>query len=190
MNRFTIIALIIIAFGLIRDFKRDKGLNKKAKIYHSILITLLIALYAGSFGVLGSVIRNFEKIKARFSVDIGIISGEIHIVLYFLHLGISLFVLVFAYQMVSRKEIARKRLLIFLPVLGVLSTFNFYRGWLNIPNEPGELILNDWVILLIGLIIAGGLTILYMKVYSSEWMKKFFQFQHSKNETITDTTEE
>ncbi len=174
MNRFTIIALVIMGLGLYRDYKRDAGLNRKAKIYHAILLTLLLASYAGSFGIVGAIIRNFEGVKNQFSVDVGIVPGQVHLFLYFLHTLVSLAVLVFAYQMISRKETARKRLVTLLPLLGILSVFSFYRGWLNTPDE---LILSDGMIILIGVIIMGGLTMLYMKIYNSEWMKKFFTFE-------------
>jgi len=174
MNRFTIIALVIMALGLYKDYKRDSGLNKKAKTYHAFLLTLLLASYAGSFGVVGAIIRNFEGLKNQFSVDVGIVPGQVHLVLYFLHTLVSLAILVFAYQMISRNEKARKRLVSLIPILGVLSVFSFYRGWLNTPEE---LILSDWMIILIGAIIMGAMTMLYLKVYNSQWMKKFFLFK-------------
>lgn len=174
MSSITIIALAITVFGLIKDFQRDSGLNKKAKIYHSILLSLLIMTYAGSFGALGWIIRNFDRAKTQFSVDVGIVPGSLHLAIFFVNLVLSLIVLVFAYQMISRKENARKNMLFFLPFLGLTSIFNFYRGWLNTPDE---LILNDFTILLIATLIMGGLTLLYLKVYTSEWMKSFFQFK-------------
>ena len=179
MDRFTIIILIFTVFGLFKDYKRDKGLNKKAKIYHSILLTLLLTSYAGSFRVLGSIIRNFDKVETLVNIDIGIIPGQVHFVLYFLNLVTSLIVLVFAYQMINRNEVARKRLLLFLPFLGILSVFTFYKGWVN---SSGENIINDWTIILIGIIIIGSITTIYIKVYRSEWMKKFFTFEPSLNE--------
>lgn len=174
MSSLTIIILVIMALGLFRDYKRDSGLNRKAKTYHAILLTLFLASYAGSFRIVGAAIRNFEGVKTRFSVDVGIVPGQLHLILYFLHAIVSLAVLVFAYQMIGRKDNARKRFVFLLPFLGILSVFGFYRGWLNTPDE---LILSDWMIILFGILIMGGLTLLYIKVYNSEWMKKFFMFE-------------
>lgn len=187
MNLFTIIALLIMGFGLFRDFKRDQGMNSKAKIWHTVLLTLFLAVYAGSFAVLGSLIRNFDMIKTQYSVDVGLVPGPIHLALYFLHIVISLILLVLAYQLLSRKESARKWLLIFLPILGGLQVFSFYRGWHSVPND---LVISDLTVVLIGIIIMGGFTLLYLKVYSSRWMKAFFQFKTSSKEIETNSKEE
>ena len=163
-----------MVFGLIKDFKKDKGLNKKAKVYHTILLSLLIASYAGTLRSLAWGIKNFEKAQIQFSVDVGIVPGNIHFILFILNLVLSLVVLFSAYQMINRKETARKRMLLVFPFLGLTSIFNFYRGWLNTPDE---LILNDMTILLIATIIMGGITFFYFKIYNSDWMSSFFSFK-------------
>ncbi len=170
-------------FGLIRDFKRDKGLNKKAKVFHSILLSLLIFAFAGAFSKVGWVIRNFDLVQTFFGIDVGIVSGSIHLVIYVLDLILSLFVLVFAYQMISRKDKARKRIVFFLPFLAVTSVFNFYRGWLN---DGGDILINDYLILLIGIIFFGSATVIYLLVYNSNYMKTFFNFKPEAVDKVID----
>ncbi len=181
MNRFAIIALIIMAFGLFRDFKRDKGKNKKAKTFHTILLTLLILAFAGSFGKIGWLIRNFDKTKQLFGNEIGILSGNVNLLIFYSNLVLSLIVLVFAYQMINRKENARKKLLIFLPILAIPSVFQFYISWMKAGDDA---LFNDLVILLIGAIVIGTITFIYLKVYGSNFMKIFFNFKTEKKEEI------
>jgi hypothetical protein len=181
MNRFTIIALIIMAFGLFRDFKRDKGENNKAKIFHSILLTFLIWAFAGSFGKIGWLIRNFDKTKKLFGTEVGILSGNFNLITFYLNLVLSLIVLVFAYQMINRKENARKKLLIFLPFLAITSVFQFYISWLK---DGDDALFNDSIILLIGAVVIGTITFIYLKVYGSNFMKTFFNYKPEAKEEI------
>ena len=174
-----------MAFGLFRDFKRDKGENTKAKIFHSILLTFLIWAFAGSFGKIGWLIRNFDKTKELFGTEAGILSGNFNLIIFYLNLVLSLIVLVFAYQMINRKENARKKLLIFLPFLAVTSVFQFYTSWL----KGGDALFNDAIILFIGAVIIGTITLIYLKVYGSNFMKTFFNYKPEVKEEIINEIE-
>jgi len=184
MWNFRLFALLILGLGLYRDSKKDPGLNVKAKRYHAILLCLFFLSYAGSFGILGWLVRNFDKAVTRFGVDVGMVPGNVHLIFFFLHLGVSLAALVFAYQMITRNKQARRRFVKLVPLLGMLSVFNFYRGWLSTPDE---LILSDWTIIAIAMIVMGGITFVYWKVYSSDWMDSFFNFQ---SEQLTGSLDE
>ena len=174
MNKYAIFALVIMVVGLYQDFKKDKGLNKKAKIYHSILLTLLIWSFAGSFGYLGVLVRRFEDVQNKFGVDVGIFPGLVHLILFYLNLALGLAVLVISYQMINRKENARKKLILFIPLLAITQVFFFYKGWLS----GGEIdFFNDYAILLIGAIIMGGAAFIYIKIYDSSFMRVFFSYQ-------------
>lgn len=170
-----------MALGLFRDFKRDKGKNNKAKIFHSILLTFLIWAFAGSFGKIGWLIRNFDRTKELFGTKVGILSGNFNLIIFYLNLALSLIVLVFAYQMINRKESARKKLLIFLPFLAVTSVFQFYTSWLKVGEDA---LFNDSIILLIGAIVIGTVTFIYLKVYGSNFMKSFFNYKPESKEEI------
>ena len=170
-----------MAFGLFRDFKRDKGENNKAKLLHSILLTLLIWGYAGSFVKMGWLINNFDRVKGLFGTEIGILSGNVHLVIFYLDLILSIIVLVYSYQMINRKENARKKLLLFLPFLAIVSVFQFYISWLN---SGIDTIFNDYIILSIGVFIIGTVTFIYLKTYGSDFMKAFFNFKPETKEEI------
>jgi hypothetical protein len=159
------------------DFKQDSKSHYKAKIFHAILISLLIFAYRGSFGTLGLIFGDLSIIIDRFNVPIDIFSNSVNLTFFFLELLLSLIVLLLSYQMIKRKEQARKFFLLYLPFLGITSIFDFYRGWINTDNE---LILNDYVILAIGTGFMGGLTYMYYRIYNSIWMKAFFNFESNK----------
>ncbi len=179
MNRFIIFTLIYVVFWLYKDFKNDKGLHIKAKIFHSILIFLLMSSFAGSFARLGWTIGHMDKIIERFGVDVGIVPGPVHLIIYFVNLVLSLTILVLAYQMVRRKDMARKLFMNLFPILALTTVFNIYRGWLS---ETGGIELSDLTIFIGGFIVMSGISFLYLKIYSSKWMVEFFnqEFEEKK----------
>jgi hypothetical protein len=171
MNYFTLFGLVILTLGLIQDYKKDSGQNIKAKVLHAICLTVLIASYAGSFRILGAIMRNFDKVKERFSVDVGLIPGQLHFIFYLIHSALAMTVVILAYQMIRRKEKSRGLLIILLPFLGLLEVFSFYRGWVT---DGGDFELNHFMILLIGLLLVGVPTGLIITIYKSKSMTTFF----------------
>src|SRR5688500_8270802 len=117
---FTIFALVFLVIGLVKDYQRDKGKNIKAKVFHAICLTLLIASYAGSFKILGMLIRDFDGARERFSITVGPISGEISWYIYLVHSAIAMTIIILAYQMIRRLDKPRKMMIKILPLLGVL----------------------------------------------------------------------
>jgi hypothetical protein len=134
---FTIFALIFLVIGLIQDYQRDKGKNMKAKVFHAICLTFLIASYAGSFKILGMLVRNFDEARERFSTNVGPIPGQIHWVIYLLHSVVVMTIIVLAYQMIRRNDKSRKLLVKLLPLAGLLEVFSFYRGWVIDGDDLG-----------------------------------------------------
>jgi hypothetical protein len=171
MNYFTLFGLAILAFGLVKDYKKDYGQNTTAKILHAICLAILIASYAGSFRILGMLTRNFNKVRERFSVDVGIVPGQLHFVLYLLHSALAMTVIVVAYQMIKRNEKSRRLLTILLPILALLEVFSFYRGWIIDADDLG---MNHAFIFLIGFLLIGGLTSIIIAIYKSKSMTTFF----------------
>ena len=172
MNYFTLFGLAILTFGLINDYKADKGQNTKAKILHAICLTILITSYSGSFRILGMLTRNFDKVKERFSVDVGIVPGQIHFIFYLLHSALAMTVIVVAYQMIRRNEKSRRLLTILLPILALLEVFSFYRGWVIDGEDLG---VNHALIFLVGFLLIGGLTSIIIAIYKSKSMATFFR---------------
>lgn len=169
--RFTIFALVFLVIGLIKDYQRDKGKNVKAKIFHAICLTLLIMSYAGSFQILGMLIRDFEGAQQRFSSNVGPVPGQLHWIIYLVHSALVMTVIILAYQMIRRSEKSRKLLVKLLPLAGLLEVFSFYRGWILDGDDLG---VGHGAIILIGFVIVGGITTLIFWVYTSEFMKTFF----------------
>ena len=171
MNYFTLFGLAILTLGLIQDYKKDSGQNIKAKVLHAICLTVLIASYAGSFRILGALIRNFDKVKERFSVDVGLFPGQLHFIFYLVHSALAMTVVIVAYQLIRRREKSRSLLITLLPFLGLLEVFSFYRGWVT---DADDFELNHFMILLFGLLLVGGLTGLIITIYKSKSMTTFF----------------
>jgi hypothetical protein len=181
MNYFSLMGLVILIFGLIQDYKRDKGQNTRAKVFHVVCLTILIASYAGSFRVLGMLTRNFDKAQERFSVDVGLVPGQIHFIFYLLHSVLAMTVIIIAYQMIRRNDKSRKLLITLLPFLALLEIFSFYRGWIIDGDDLG---VNHGIILLIGFLLIGGLTSVIVAVYKSKFMTTFFTMTE-QNQLLT-----
>ena len=73
---FVIFGLVFLVIGLVKDYQRDKGKHVTAKVFHAICLALLISSYAGSFKIIGMLMRNFDGAKERFSTDVGIVPGQ------------------------------------------------------------------------------------------------------------------
>lgn len=168
---FTIFALIFLAIGLTHDFKRDKGKHAKAKVLQTICLTILIASYAGSFKILGMLIRDFDRARQHFSVAFGPVSADVSWMMYLIQSAVVLTVLILAYQMIRRSDKSRSILVKLLPVAGLLEVFSFYRGWVIGGDDLG---LNHGVIILIGCVIVGSITAFIFFVYQSKLMTDFF----------------
>jgi hypothetical protein len=170
---FTIFALFFLVIGLAQDYQRDKGKNIKAKVLHAVCLTVLIVSYAGSFKILGMLIRDFDGARERFSTNVGPISGEIHWIIYLVHSALVMTIIILAYQMIRRLDKSRRLLVKLLPLAGLLEVFGFYRGWVTDGDDLG---VNHGMVILIGLLFVGGITTLIFLVYNSRFMKEFFAF--------------
>jgi hypothetical protein len=175
--RFTIIALIFLVVGLIKDFQKDKGQHVKAKVFHAICLTVIIFSYAGSFQILGMLIRDFEGAHQRFSTPVGFVPGQLHWIIYLIHSALVMTIIILAYQMIRRSEKSRKLLVTLLPAAGLLELFSFYRGWISDGDYLG---VSNGLINLVGLLIVGGATLAIYMVYDSKFMKAFFSFEQEK----------
>lgn len=181
MNYFALFGLTILATGLVQDYKRDKGRNLRAKVLHAVCLGVLIASYAGSFRVLGLLARNFSKVKERFSVDVGVVPGQLHFILYLLHSALAMAVVVVAYRLIRRNEKSRRLLINLLPFLALLEVFSFYRGYLIDGDDLG---VDHLLVVFTGILIIGGLTTIFIAVYRSKMMRMFFAPVEQNQQTI------
>ncbi len=171
MNYLPLFGLAILVVGLVNDYKRDEGRNVRAKVFHAICLATLIVSYTGSFRILASWIRNFERAKGIFSVDVGLVPGQLHFIFYLLHSVLAMVVIVVAYGMIKRNDRSRKLLIRLLPFLAFLEVFSFYRGWLSDGDDLG---VNHAMIVLTGFLVIGGLASIIIAIYSSRMMRIFF----------------
>ena len=160
-----------MAIGLVNDFKKDPGLNKKAKVIHTVMLSILMLFFAGSIANLVSLIEHFENINLYFSNDIGIIPGELSLVLYYVNILYLLTVLAFSFLLINRKNNARIRLMYLLPFWVFLYLINYYR---TVADREEHLVMVHIVDLLPGIIVMGATAIVYIKIYTSQFMKAFF----------------
>ena len=172
MKFFTFITLVFVTVGLFYDYKRDQGHHKKAKLFHSVCITLICVTYANTAGAILNFFRNIDGKYQKFSTAVGIVPGSMHFVIYLCHLMLAGAVFISAIQMINRNQKARMRLLYCLPFLALIESFSFYRGWLS-GGEETEI--NDALILLMGLFLYSIPTIGIVSIYNSLFMKSFFE---------------
>jgi hypothetical protein len=171
---FKIIALLFLVLGLVKDYNRDKKQHEKAKVAHAVALVFLMYFFAGSFGSLGWLIGNYEKFQSRFYVPLGIFSADFHFISTFIHLGLSLIIILLTYNMIKRDDSSRKKLIKLIPFIIPTETLSFYRGFQS--DEP---FMNDYLVLTLGLIIMGSINLGLSYLYSRPFMIDFF-----KSETI------
>jgi hypothetical protein len=182
MGVFTIIISVLLITGLAKNYRLDAGEHKKAKIIHAICLTLLCLSYSGSFRHVGWLMFHFDKTREIYSADIGAVPGNIHFLIYLVHLVLALFILMLSYQMINRNTKARVQLLYFLPFLALTEAFNFYRGWFS-DGDDGQI--NHFLVFWVGLVLFGGLSALIIIVYTGKSMKSFFAMQRAPSIDLT-----
>lgn len=172
MNGFKVIALLILAVGLYHNYQQDSGLQRRAKVWQAICLALLVQAYASTFGQVGWLVSHWAAAQQKFGRAVGYVPGEGHLLLYLLHMGLALLTLLTAIRMINRSDAARRRLLWLLPLLVVVETFSFYRGWLS---GGAEVPLMHGFILALGLAFNGAVALVMTLVYRSRFMKAFYQ---------------
>lgn len=172
MNGFKVIALLILAVGLYHNYQQDSGQQRRAKVWQAICLVLLVQAYASIFGQVGWLVTHWEAAKQKFGHAVGYVPGQVHFLLYLLHIGLALLTLLTTMRMINRSDAARRRLLWLLLLLVVAETFSFYRGWLS---GGAEAPLMHAFILALGLAFNGAVAAVMAVVYSSRFMKAFYQ---------------
>jgi hypothetical protein len=150
MNNYTITGLALLYFFLFNDFRKDKGMHAKAKITHTIILTIIILLYADAYKYFWFIVKDFEQAKLSWCVDIGIIPSYIVFASEILHTALSIIILLTAYSLSVRKAKSKNKLHIYLPLIAICDSISFYNGWIS---DTDFWALNDWVIILIGLML-------------------------------------
>ena len=172
MNGFKVIALLILAAGLYHNYGLDSGQHRRAKVWQAICLALLVQAYASIFGQVSWLVSHWPDAQQKFGRAVGYVPGEVHWLLYLLHLGLALLTLLTAMRMINRSDAARRRLLWLLPLLVLAETFGFYRGWLS---GSAEVPLMHAFILMLGLAFNGTVALVMALVYRSRFMQVFYR---------------
>lgn len=170
MNFLTGLVLILLISGLVQDYRRDPGRYVKAKIFHTICLALICIANASAFAVIGAMIGNFDKYRETFGYPIGVISADMHVLIVVIHAIFSVVILMVAFQLIRRREKARRILIYLLPFDALLEIFGFYRGWMS-GNEPDQ---QSLLAILTGTLLIGGIAAAIILIYNSRMMKAFF----------------
>jgi len=168
---FTVIALLILTFNLIGNFKKDKGLNRKAKVAQTIMLLTLVTFFAEFVENLIFLILNFDSVNYFYSADVGVLSGQVNQVLYYVGIAYQMFVLVLLFFLSNRNNTARVWLMWLLPFWVFTYLVNYYR---NIANRGQEFGVDTIVILIPAFILMLGLSVVYIVLYNRKFMKYFF----------------
>ncbi|GAB3655989.1 hypothetical protein GCM10027594_28810 [Hymenobacter agri] len=185
MNGFKVIALLILAVGLYHNYQSDRGQHGKAKVWQAICLALLVQAYSNIFGQLAWLLGNWNAQQQKYGGAVGYVSGELHWCLYLLHLGLALLTLLTALRMINRSDAARRRLLWLLPLLVLVETFSFYRGWLRGSVEAPAM---HAFVLALGLAFNGGVALMMTLVYRSKFMRAFYQAASQPRATAASET--
>jgi hypothetical protein len=166
-----IILLSIAGIYLYHDYKRDKGLHIKAKIINGLVIGLVTFLYADYFRYVIWMIRKPDKVKEMWNTPVGIIPGELHLFINILSVFAGISLIIFASQLTKRSLNGRVWTLRLMPILTAVEIFSFYRGWISDGNDS----MADQILALVtGTILVGGICILIIRTYKTEFMNDFF----------------
>lgn len=174
MNGFKVIALLILAIGLYYNYQPDAGQHGKAKAWQAVCLAVLVQAYASIFGQVGWLVSHWEAAHQKFGQAVGYVPGEVHWLLYLLHIGLALLTLLTlltAMRLINRSDAARRRLLWLLPLLVIAETFSFYRGWLN---GHAEVPLMHAFGLALGFTFNGAVALVMALVYRSRFMQTFY----------------
>lgn len=166
----TLLYYFLLLVKLMHDYKRDSGQNILAKICHAIILIAIGIFYAKALLTLAYLGGNIDWFYNKVNSPVGIISGPARFTILVLHTLLAVAICLFAMQMFSRKDRARRLFISFLPFLAITEIFNFYLGWLS--EGPSDI--PAAYIFLIGTIAIGCIAVLIVVIYSSRFMRKFF----------------
>lgn len=174
---YTLAGFVLLNMQLQKDHMVDKGRHKKAKIFQTIVLSLIVATYASALRYPGYLLRHFDKAFEKFGASIGLVPGHLHFKIFLLHVVLMIAALVLAFLMARRNQKARQMFLYLLPFLALAEAFGFYRGWLGEDNGPYDQV----VAFLFGLILFGGMATGIILIYRTKLMDEFFDRSTNAN---------
>lgn len=163
-----IVFLLIFIIILFLDYSKTKGFIK-AKIFHALALSYLFYVHLDSFKWVIGFIRQYDIFQMGMKTEIGFISENVNFYQNIIFIILGLFITFFAFGMLSRSNIFRNcltKIILFIIPFGVIS---FYTGF-----KQQMTAMNDYLILIIGIIIVCGIYLSIFLLYRSAFMKEFF----------------
>jgi len=167
--------LVLLFFVLRTDYKRDFGEHKKAKIYHAIILGVLLFYYTGSSQFLFWFLGDFNNAIEYISKDVGIFSGIVMQIFIILHFFLSIFTLYIIYNLIKRRKEDLVRLKFVLPLLVITESLMLYKVVLE-SSDIGE-VHEGISLLVVCIIIYGSFAIAIWSIYKKPFMKDFFNLK-------------
>lgn len=164
--------LVLLFLGLRTDYKRDFGEHKKAKIYHAIILGILLFYYTGSLIYLFWFLSDFNNAIEYISKDVGFISGIVMQIFMILHFFLSIFTLYLTYRLIKRRKEDLVLLNFVLPILVITESLVLYKVVLE-SSVIGEFY-EDVSLLFVCIMIYGSVAIAIWSIYKRPFMKDFF----------------
>ncbi|PBQ34651.1 hypothetical protein CNR22_23705 [Sphingobacteriaceae bacterium] len=180
----SLIALLLLIIKLRKDFRKDRDLHERAKIYQTLILSVLVFFNATSIYHLLWVVVNLKTVVSGYTMSVGMLTGSLQFALFVLKLLCTVGVFILCFLMSGRNEKARKVFFYALPLLCLSGLFHFYTNSLVFGNAFGLAFPN---MLMIALFVYIGLTILTLLIYRSPFMKAFF---HANAESPNDKEDE
>lgn len=179
---FTIIVLVILFIGLKNNYKKDSNEHGKAKVLHTIILSILLINYSGSLKYLFWFLNDFNSAIEYISRDVGIFSGLIMQLVLILECLLSIYILFCSYRLINRKNEDLARLKFILPLIAVTESFTLYKLVVEKFNNEGGVSL-----FVICIMIYGSFAFVILKIYSKQFMIDFFNYKESKFTQVNDS---
>lgn len=126
---FTAFSLIVLALTLYRNYAKDPGTHRRAKVIHALALVFIVLLGVGSFATVASQIRHFDSFRAHYDVPLGPLPGELNFLAAMLGGLFDLVLFLAAFAAAQRKAPAISVIRIVLLASIPTAFINFHRGF-------------------------------------------------------------
>jgi len=168
MAILTVFFILFFAFILVFDFASSRGYIK-AKALHLIALAFLLYNHLSCFQWLVWIIR-YPSVREKLNGKVGVISGELNFIQNVLFLVLGVVIVISVFGMLNRKDSYRRMLVRVLPFVIPSGAISYY-----VKCKQHEIMLNDYVLLLIGFIVFAALYLSIFLLYRSKLMVEFFK---------------
>lgn len=168
MAILTVFLILFFVFILVYDYASTRGYIK-AKILHFIALAFLIYNHLSCFHWLVWVII-YPSMQDKLNIQVGVIDGELNFIQNIIFIVLGVVILFSVIGMLNRKDSYRRILVRVLPFVIPSSAIAFY-----INCKQSRLMLDDYVILLIGFIVYAMIYLSIFFLYRSKLMVEFFK---------------